>query len=107
MVPHSPHREVVLEYIRENDYVIEFISEGVCFGFSKGRESRSNCFESGSVMCHRASSTTCKGCPNLLSIPDVKRNFFPVELKPQDCAESVILAAERERKFIWEKNGRS
>jgi hypothetical protein len=90
-IKNKNQRESALQHLKEKSLNIELISEGVCFGNSKGREEKSNCFSSGHVMCHRSSKEMCKGCPNLLSVAEIRENRH--NNKFEVCNESSILNA--------------
>jgi hypothetical protein len=86
-------KELALSVIEEGQLTLEFISEGLCLGYSPGRKHLSNCFSDGHVMCHKASSEMCEGCPNLIGVRDIKETLSSSADINEDFHDSIILNA--------------
>jgi hypothetical protein len=84
-------REAAMTSLEGKSLSIEFISEGVCFGVTPGREIDGNCYEEGNLMIHRCSNAMCEGCPNLLSVDEIRNDYSRNIDFNGSCGESEIL----------------
>lgn len=70
--------ERALKQVNRDSLVLDFVSSGLCFGRSPGRDDRAKCLlvENGEkhVMTHRASEALCDACPNLLTCDEFNGN---------------------------------
>ena len=85
--------KITMKYIDDNSLRMDFISEGLCFGNTPGRSELSRCYDDGFVMCHRASEAMCNGCPNLLSVENIKNDRAVTAMQSPECDSSSILEA--------------
>lgn len=92
VTPENRH-ELALRHLEADSLKIDFISEGLCFGNTPGRQVLGNCYSDGHVMCHRSSSKMCKGCPNLLAIDDIKNDKITDVMQTEACSDSPIIKA--------------
>lgn len=81
-------REIAIDAVEENNFVFDFIPNGLCLGNTPWLSERCNCYRDSRVMQHDASTGMCSGCPAQITIPEIASG----EMKPlTQCGESAIL----------------
>ena len=81
-------REIAIDAVEENNFVFDFIPNGLCLGNTPWLSERCNCYRDSHVMQHDASTGMCRGCPAQITIPEIASG----EMKPlKQCGESAIL----------------
>lgn len=81
-------REIAIDAVEENNFVFDFIPNGLCLGNTPWLSERCNCYRDSHVMQHDASTGMCSGCPAQITIPEIASG----EMKPlKQCGESAIL----------------
>lgn len=76
-----------------DQYVLDFVIDGACFGRTEIFKSRSKCLENGAVQVSSARCGSCEGCPNLVPVAQ------PVKTEQLDdltILQSPILAAVKQ-----------
>ncbi len=85
-------RAMFIKHIKANSLVFDFILLGMCFGNTPKLKSHCNCIRNGHVMLHEASESLCKGCPALLTVPEIAVGELH-NLSSTDDGNSIILDA--------------
>ncbi len=85
-------RSRLIEQIKQNSLVFDFIPSGMCFGNTPKLKPRCNCVRTGHVMLHKASESVCRGCPALLTVPEIAAGELH-NLSSTDEGNSIILDA--------------
>ncbi|HBC3449911.1 TPA: tyrosine-type recombinase/integrase [Vibrio parahaemolyticus] len=90
--PQEIMRCKLIEKIKENSLVIDFIPSGLCFGNTPKLKANCKCLKNGHVMLHEASDDVCKGCPAQLTVPEIAAGNLH-NLSTVDEGNSIILDA--------------
>lgn len=85
-------RSKLIEQIKQNSLVFDFIPSGLCFGNTPKLKPRCKCFRNGHVMLHEASEEVCRGCPARLTVPEIAAGDLH-NLSTVDEGNSIILDA--------------
>ena len=85
-------RAMFIKHIKANSLVFDFIILGMCFGNTPKLKPHCNCIRNGHVMLHEASESLCKGCPALLTVPEIAAGELH-NLSSTDDGNSIILDA--------------
>ena len=81
-------REIAIDAVEDNNFVFDFIPNGLCLGNTPWLSELCNCYRDSHVMQHDASIGMCSGCPAQITIPEIASG----EMKPlKQCGESAIL----------------